>query len=78
MFNHLNQLYEKKKSPLIDTNLKYQSKNESAKKVKKSNKYNNTRHGNKEDTSKPFPKKVVLWTRQTKKVEQEVTPTNKI
>ena len=31
MFNHLNQLYVKEKSLLIDTILKYQSRNESAK-----------------------------------------------
>ena len=35
MFNHLNQLYEKEKSLLIDTILKCQSRNESAKEVKK-------------------------------------------
>ena len=42
MFNHLNQLYEKEKSLLIDTILKYQSRKESAR----------------ENTSKPYPKKV--------------------
>ena len=31
MFNHLNQLYEKEKSLLIDTILKYQSRDKSAK-----------------------------------------------
>ena len=31
MFNHLNQLYEKEKSLLIDTILKYQSRKEGAK-----------------------------------------------
>ena len=41
MFNPLNQLYEKEKSLLIDTILKYQSRKESAK----------------ENTSKPYPKK---------------------
>ena len=41
MFNNLNQLYEKKKSLLIDTILKYQSRKESAK----------------ENKSKPSPKK---------------------
>ena len=41
MFNHLNQLYDKEKSLLIDTILKYQSRKESAK----------------ENTSKPSPKK---------------------
>ena len=35
MFNHINQLYEKGKILLIDTILKYQSRNESAKEVKK-------------------------------------------
>ena len=34
MFNHLNQLYEKEKSLLIYTILKYQSSNDSAKEVK--------------------------------------------
>ena len=78
MFNHLNQLYVKEKILLIDTILKYKSRNESAKGVEKPNRNNNTRKGNKEDTSKPSTKKVVLWMRQTKQVEQEVTPTNKI
>ena len=78
MFNHLNQLYEKRKSLLINTIFKYQSRNESAKEVKKPNRDNNTRHGNNEDTSKPSPKKVVLWMRQTKQVERKVTPTNQI
>ena len=41
MFNHLNQLYEKEKSLLVYTILKYQSSKESAK----------------ENTSKPSPKK---------------------
>ena len=53
MFNHLNQLYEKEKSLLIYTILTYQLRNESAKK----------------NTSKPSPKKVVFWMRQTKQVE---------
>ena len=57
IFNRLNQLYEKEKSLLIRTILKYQSRNESAKEVKKPNRYNNTRHENNEDTSKPSPKK---------------------
>ena len=78
MLNNLNQLYEKEKSLLIDTILKYQSRNESAKKVK-----------NQTDTIRPdteirkihqslLQKKNVLWTRQTKKVEQEVIPKNQI
>ena len=57
MLNHINQLYVKEKSLLIDTILKYQSRNNSAKEVEKPNRYNNTRNGNKEDTSKPSPKK---------------------
>ena len=57
MFNHLNQFYEKEKSLLVDTILKYQLRNESAKEVKKPNRYNKTRHGNKEDTSNPSPEK---------------------
>ena len=63
---------------MIDTILKYQSRNEIAKEVENPNGYNNTRNGNKEDTSKPSPKKVVLWMRQTKQVDQEVTPTDQI
>ena len=55
MFNHINELYVKEKSILVDTILKRQSRNESAKKVEKPNRYNNTRNGNKEDTSKPSP-----------------------
>ena len=51
MFNHLNQLYVKEKSLFIDTILKYQLRNESAKEVEKPNRYNKTRNGNKEDTS---------------------------
>ena len=43
---------------MIDTILKYQSRNESAKEVKKPNRYNNIRHRNKEVTSKPSPNKV--------------------
>ena len=57
MFDHLNQLYKREKSLLIDTILKYQSRNESAKEVKKPNRYNKTRHGNNEDTSNPSQKK---------------------
>ena len=57
MFNHLNQFYVNQKILLIDTILKYQSRNESAKEVEKPNRYNNTRNGNKEDTSKTSPKK---------------------
>ena len=60
MFNNLNQLYVKEKSLLIDTILKYQSMNESAKEVEKPNRYNNTRNGNKEENSKLSPKNVVL------------------
>ena len=62
MFNHLNQLYEKEKSLLIDTILKYQSRKYSAKEI----------------TSKPSPKKVVLRMRQTELIKQIVTPTNQI
>ena len=60
IFNHLNELYFKEKSLLIDTILKYQSRNESAKGVEKPNRDNKTRKGNKKYTSKPSPKKVVL------------------
>ena len=69
MFNHINQLYEKEKSLLIDTIFKYQLRNESAKEVKKPNRYNNTRHGNKEDTSKPSPKKC-CFVDETKKISK--------
>ena len=57
MFNHINQLYEKEKSLLIDTILKYQLRNEIAKEAEKPNRDNKTRNGNKEDTSKLSPKK---------------------
>ena len=57
MSNHVNQLYEKQKSLLTDTIFKYKLRNESAKEVKKPNWYNKTRRINKEDTSKPSPKK---------------------
>ena len=57
MFNNLNELYVEEKSLLIDTILKYQQRNESAKEVEKPNRYNNTKNGNKEDTSEPSPKK---------------------
>ena len=62
MFNHINQLYEKGKSLLIDTILKYQSSKESAK----------------ENTSNPSPKKVVLRMIQTELFKRIVTPTNQI
>ena len=57
MFNHLTQLYVKEKSLLIDTILKYQSRDDIAKEVEKPNRCNKTRNGNKENTSKPFLKK---------------------
>ena len=47
MFNHLNQLYINEKYILIDTILKYQLRDESAKEVEKPNRYNKTRKGNK-------------------------------
>ena len=47
MFNHLTQLYVEKKSILIDTILKYQSRDEIAKENKKPNRYNKTRNLNK-------------------------------
>ena len=53
MFNRLNELYVKEESLLIDTILKYQLRNESAKEVEKPNRDNKTRNVNKEDTSKP-------------------------
>ena len=62
MFDHLNQLYEKERSLLIDTILKYHLRKESAK----------------ENTSKPSKKKVVLRMRQTEPVKPIVTPTNQI
>ena len=57
MFNHLTQLYVKEKNLLIDTILKYQPRDESAKEVEEPNRYNNTINGNNKDTSKPSPKK---------------------
>ena len=57
MFNHINELYVKGESLMIDTIVKYQSRNESEKEVEKPNRYNKTRNGNKEDISKPSPKK---------------------
>ena len=47
----------KKKVFFIDTILKYQLRNEGVKEVEKPNRYNKTRNGNKEDTSKHSPKK---------------------
>ena len=47
MFNHLTQLYVNEKMILIDTILKYQSKDKSAKEVKKPNRDNNNRNVNK-------------------------------
>ena len=43
----------RRKIILIDTILKYQSRNESAKEVENPNRDNKTRNKNKEDTSKP-------------------------
>ena len=66
MFYHLNQLYEKEKSLIIDTILKYQSMKESAK----------------ENTSNPFKKSCFAdetnKISQTKSVKEIVTPTNQI
>ena len=53
MFNHLNEFYVKEKRLLIDTIIKYQSRNESAKEVENPNRDNKTRNEKKEDTSKP-------------------------
>ena len=77
MFNHLNQLYEKKKRFLIDTILKYQSMNDIAKEVKN-------------QTDKIIPdteigkihqsllqKKGCFVDVTNKKIEHEVIPTNK-
>ena len=54
MFNHLNQLYEKEKSLLIDTILKYHLRKESAKEntPKPSPSRKNSAE---ENTSKPYP-----------------------
>ena len=78
MFNNLNQFYAKEKSLQIDTILKYQYSNESAKEVEKPNRYNNTRNGNKEDTSKPYPKKVcfVNETNQTSRARSYTYKSN--
>ena len=60
IFNHLTQLYVNEISLLIDTILKYQSRDDIAKEVEKPNRDNKTRNVNKEDTSKPSPKTFVL------------------
>ena len=57
MFNHITQLYVNEKILLIDTILKYQSRNDSAKEVENPTRDNKTRNKSKEDTSKPSPKK---------------------
>ena len=71
MFDHLNQLYQKEKSILIDTILKYQSRKESAEEntskpcpSRKESAEENTskpspsrKESAKENTSKPSPKK---------------------
>ena len=54
MFNNINQLYEKEKSLLIDTILKYQSRTESAKE-NASNNSPSRKEIAKENTSKPSP-----------------------
>ena len=54
MFNHLNQLYEKKKSLLIDTILKYHSRKESAK-DNTSKPSPSRKESAEENTSKPSP-----------------------
>ena len=77
MFDHLNKLYEKEKSLLIDTILKYHSRKESAKE-NTSKPFPSKKDCAKENTSKPSPKKVVLRARQTELVKQIVTPTKQI
>ena len=52
MFDHLNQLYEKEKSLLIDTIVKYHSRKESAK-VNTSKPSLSSKESAKENTSKP-------------------------
>ena len=54
MFNHLNQLYGKERSLLIDTILKYHLRKESAKK-NSSKPYSSRKESGKENTSKPYP-----------------------
>ena len=77
MFDHLNQLYEKEKSLLIDTILKYHLRKESAE--ENSSKPSPSRKESaKENTSKPSPEKFVLRTRQTELVKQILTPTKQI
>ena len=78
MFNHLAQLYVNERSLLIDTILKYKSRDECAKEVENPNRYNKTRNGNKEDTSKPSPKRGPFLIKTNRTTEQEVTPTNQI
>ena len=77
MFNHLNQVYEKEKSLLIDTILKYQSRKESAKE-NKPKPSPSRKESAKEYTSKPSPKMEFLRTRQIELVKQIVTPTKQI
>ena len=77
LFNHLNQLYEKEKSLLIDTILKYQSRKESAKE-NTSKPSPSRKESAKENKSKPSPKKVVLRMRQIELVKQIVNPTKQI
>ena len=52
MLNNLTQIYVNERSLLIDTILKDQSRDESAKENKKPNRYNKIRNVNKGDTSK--------------------------
>ena len=92
MFDHINQLYEKEKSLLIDTILKYNLRKESAKENsskpfpsrKESAKENtskpslSTKESSKENTSKPSLIKGFLWTIQTELVKQIFTPTKQI
>ena len=57
MFDHINQLYEKEKSLLIDTILKYHLRKESAKE-NLSKPSPSMKESAKENTSKPSPIKV--------------------
>ena len=92
MFNNLNQLYEKEKSLLIDTILKYQSRKESAKENtskpspsrKESAKENTSKpspsrkESAKENKSKPYPKKgwFVDETNRTSQANSDSNKTN--
>ena len=54
--------------------MKDQLRKQSAEEIEKLNREKKARNRRKEVTSKTSPKEFVLWRRQPKKVEQQVTP----